>query len=61
MSLEVYLLWLKICVALRKFAGPTPKGFQPLFRVDEVEAEIARLEKQIQGSAQSPQSAPDTI
>ena len=61
MSPEVYLLWLKILVALRRYAGPTPKGFQPLFRVDEVEAEIARLEKQNQDLAQSPQSAFDTI
>jgi len=61
MSPEVYLLWLKICVALRRFAGPTPPGFQPLFRVDEVEAEIAQLEKQNQDSAQSLQSASDTI
>ena len=61
MSPEVYLLWLKICVALRKFGGPTPKGFPVLFRIDEVEAEIAQLEKQNQGLAQSPQSASDTI
>jgi len=59
MSPEVYLLWLKICVALRQLAGPPPPGYQPLFRVDEVEAEIAQLE-QTQDLAQSPQNAPDT-
>jgi len=38
-----------------------PKGFPVFFRIDEVEAEIAQLEKQNQGLAQSPQNASDTI
>jgi hypothetical protein len=51
MSQEVYLLWLKTLLALRRFAGPSTLGGTDLFRVDEVEAEIALLEKQNQGLA----------
>ena len=51
MSQEVYLLWLKTLLALRRFAGPSPWPDQALFRVDEVEAEIALPEKQNQGLA----------
>jgi len=60
MSPEEYLLWQKICVVLYRLA-PMPKGFPVFFRIDEVEAEIAQLEKQNQDLAQSPQNASDTI
>ena len=47
---EAYLLLLKLPVALRKLAGPPPFPDLCFFRVEEVEADIAEIEKYNQGA-----------
>jgi hypothetical protein len=47
---EAYLLLLRLPVALRKLAGPPPFPELCFFRVEEVEADIAEIEKYNEGA-----------